>query len=451
MRRKALAVVAVFAALAAVASASLRSPAVAVPQAVKAPVKGGALLAVVPGARGPVLGHADKRALWIGRYSPRLRIFNPVAAWAYASDRERLVLATEAESGSTDPIPTIQFVHSFSVQRYGSTRLSDGHVAALSWGDGYVNAVVQRWCCPASTEIVTIDPTSQKIRSRQRLPNALVQSARVGSTLVLLVGPSTGIGAASLVVVAPDGGIRSTSLGQISAGTDAPQEDGDVDFTRLHQNIPALAVDPDTNRAFVVPGNGAAAAVSLGSLAVSYHDVAQPVSLFGRVHDWLEPKARAKGLNGPIRTARWLGNGVLVVTGGDEAAFKDANGDPRMTWTPAGLKLIDTNSWASKVVDRGADSFTVDGGILLATGSRWDSRDEASATGMGLAAYGLDGTRHLSVFGGRSVSVVLAFRARAFVAAGSDHTMKVVDLARGKLMKDRRAPLAQLLIGDGST
>jgi hypothetical protein len=451
MRRKAFAVVAVVAALAAVASASSRSPAVAVPQAVKAPAKGGTLLAVVPGARGPVLGRADKRALWIGRYSPRLRIFNPVAAWAYAADRERLVLATEAGSGSTDPIPTIQFVHSFSVHRYGSTKLADGHVAALSWGDGYVNAVVQRWCCPASTEIVSIDPASRKVRSRERLPNALIQSARIGSTLVLLVGPPAGLGPATLVVVGPDGGVRSTSLGEIVAGSDAPEEDGEVDFTRLHQSIPALAIDPETNRGFVVPASGAVAAVSLSSLSVSYHDVVQPVSLFGRVHDWLEPKARAKGLNGPIRTARWLGNGVLAVTGGDEAAFKDSSGDPRMTWTPAGLTLIDTNSWGSKVVDRGADSFTVSGGILLATGSRWDSREQAPASGMGLAAYGLDGTRHLSVLGGRSVSVVLAFRTRAFVAAGRDHAFTVVDLARGKLMDDRRAPLAQLLIGDASS
>jgi hypothetical protein len=450
MRRKALASVAALAALVAVASASSRSPAVAVPQAANAPAKGGTLLAVVPGARGPVLGRADKRALWVGRYSPRLRIFNPVAAWAYAADRERLAIATEAEAGTSDPIPTIQFVHSFSLQRYGTTKLSDGHVAALAWGDGSVNAVVQRWE-PASTEIVTIDPASQKIRSRERLPNMLLQSARVGSTLVLLVGPSTGIGTATLLVVDPDGAIRTTTLAQIVAGSNLPSEDGDVDFAQLRQNIPGLAVDPDAGRAFVVPASGAVASVSLTTLAVTYHDVAQPVSLLGRVHDWLEPSASAKGLNGPIRTARWLGNGVLGVTGGDETAARDANGDPHMTWTPAGLTLIDTNSWGSKLIDRGADSFTVDGGSLLVTGSRWDSLNEATATGMGLAVYGLDGARRLSAFGDRSVFVVLAFRARAYIEAGNEHRLKVVDLNRGTLMKDRTAPVAQLLIGDGST
>ena len=149
--------------------------------------------------------------------------------------------------------------------------------------------------------------------------------------------------------------------------------------------------------------------------------------------------------------ARWLGSGVLAVTGGDEAMFKDANGEPRMSWTPAGLRLIDTNSWGSKVIDRGADSFTLTGDTLLATGSRWDSRDEASSTGMGFAAYGLDGTRKLSVLRGRSLVVALAFRARAYLAGGNNQPLKVVDLGSGKLMKDRKAPIAQLLIGDGST
>jgi hypothetical protein len=454
MKRKALALVAAFAALAAVASASSRAPSVAVPQAIKAPEKEGRLLAVIPGSRGPVLGHADKRAVWIGRYSARLRVFNPVVAWAYASEGERLVIATETETGTNNPVSTstIQFIHSFSVARYGLTKLGEGHVAALSWGDGYVNVVLQRWCCPESIEVVSIDPSSQKIRARTGLANSLLQAARVGSTLVLLVGPSTGLGTATLVVVGPDGGVRTVALDQIVAGHELPNEDeSNPDFTKFRQNVPGLAVDPDNGRAFVVPAAGRVAEVSLGSLAVSYHNVAHPVSLFDRVHNWLEPKANAKGLNGPMRTARWLGSGVLAVTGADEAMFKDENGDPRMTWTPAGLTLIDTNSWGSKLIDRGADSFTVAGDTILATGSRWDSRDNASATGMGIAAYGMDGKRRLSLLRGRALSVALAFRSRAYLSGRNNEPLKVVDLAKAKLMKDRRAPIAELLVGDGST
>ena len=82
MRRSALAILVGLATLAAVASASTRAPGVAVPQVAKSPAKElGPLLALVPGARGPVLGHADKRALWVGRHSPKLRLYNSVRGW----------------------------------------------------------------------------------------------------------------------------------------------------------------------------------------------------------------------------------------------------------------------------------------------------------------------------------------------------------------------------------
>ena len=444
MRRTALAVVAV-AALVAVAAASSRAPAVAVPQAAKAPAKSGPLLAVVPGDRGPVLGRADKRALWIGRRSPRLRIFNSMAGWAYSPDHDRLALATESPRAG----PRLQFVNPYSLVRSGITRLGSGHVVALAWGKD-VSVVVDRDCCPASFDVVAVDTATTKIRRRTKLPNTLLQSARIGGTLVLLAAPATGIGATTIVVVGPAGDVRSIELSQIAAGMEhsQPFDGGDPDFTKFRQNIPGLAVDAATNRAFVVPAAGEVAEISLGDLTVSYHAVAQPVSLLGRVHDWLEAKATAKGMNGPMRKARWLGSGVLAVTGADEAMFKDANGQPRMTWAPAGLRLIDTNTWGSKLIDRGADEFTVDGASLLATGSRWDSRDEASATGMGLAAYGFDGARRLSVLSGRRLWVALAFRGRAYV--WDDLTLRVVDLASGTV-KSRLRPLPQLLIGDGST
>src|SRR5436309_9139827 len=98
MKRSALAVLVAFVTLAAVAAAaSSRAPAVAVPQAAKSPAKElGPLLAVVAGARGPVLGRADKRAIWIARRGPKLRIYNWVNAWAYAPDGSALALATQS-------------------------------------------------------------------------------------------------------------------------------------------------------------------------------------------------------------------------------------------------------------------------------------------------------------------------------------------------------------------
>src|ERR687888_401348 len=412
MKRSALAALAVLAALAAVASASSRAPSVAVPRAAESPAKElGPLLAVVPGARGPVLGRTDKRAIWIGRRSPKLRLVDP-----------RLVI------------------------RRALTRLPSGYVSALAWGDDRINLVLNDFDT-RQIEVVSVDTATHRISVGAKITGSIVGIKRAGGTIIALLGPRRGIGTATLAVVDPSGATRTVGLAEIQAGSDMGDGSEPPDFAHLQQNIPGLAVDPETGRAFVVPANGRIAEVALSSLGVSYHSLVQPVSLLGRLHDWVEPKAQAKGANGPVRFARWLGSGVLAVTGGDETAALDSSSQLHVTWTAAGLKLVDTNTWATKVVDRGADSFAVVGDSLLVTGSRLS---ESSRTGMGFAPYALDGTPKLSVLHGDAAYLELAFRGKAYLTLGELYTKKVVDLASGRLLKDRHAPLAELLIGDGS-
>jgi hypothetical protein len=69
---------------------------------------------------------------------------------------------------------------------------------------------------------------------------------------------------------------------------------------------------------------------------------------------------------------------------------------------------------------------------------------------MGIAAYGLDGSKRFHLLAGKPTGVVLTFRGRAYLSDGSYNRLKVVDLGKGTLLKDRRTPIAQLLIGDGS-
>jgi hypothetical protein len=413
-----------------------------VPQVAAKPAKGeGALLAVVPGARGPVLGRADKRAVWLARRSPRLRIFNPLVAWTYAADRTQLALATEYQSG-TVPLSSVQFVDPASLTRVARTKLGVGSVAAMAWAADRVNVVLRQWCCPGSFDVVGIGASTHKVISRRHVDRNLVSVRRAGDALVLLTSPEAGIGAAALTVVDVDGTMRSTALDRIPAGMDTPDEGGSAAAHR--QNIPGLAVDSAGTRAFVVSGGGPVGEVALSTLDVSYHDPAQPVSLLGRLRDWAEPPASAKGLNGPIREARWLGGGVLAVAGGDETAKLTPNGDLDVSWSPVGLRLIDTRTWGVRMIDRGADAVTLDGGLLLATGSRFAS-DEAQ-TGMGLAVYGFDGARRVAALQGEAAFVELSFRGRAYLSMGGSQSTWVVDLATGAV-KERRSDLAQLLIG----
>ncbi len=422
MKRSVLAVLVAFAALAAVAAAaSSRAPTVAVPQAAKSPAKEvGPLLAVVPGARGPVLGRADKRAIWVARRSPKVRLYNTVRAWAYAPEASAIALATQPEA--TDGGAKLHFVEPRLLSRVAVSRLPWGNVAALAWGDDRVNVVLQN---SGQIEIVSVDAATHRVSVAAKIDGALVGSDRVGGRLVLLTAPAQGIGTASLAVIEPTGALRSVTLAETQAGTDLGDEGSPPDFAKMRQNIPALAVDPDAGRAFVIPAHGSVAEVSLSTLAVSYRSLVQPVSLLGRLHDWVEPEAEAKGLTGPVRTARWLGSGVVAVTGGDETATVDA----------------------SNQVHVSSDSFAVDGDSLLVTGSTWGDSDR---TGMGLAVYGFDGARKLSVFRGDAARVVLAFRGKAYVDLGRPYTATVVDLASGRILADRHAPLARLLIGDGS-
>src|SRR5919201_1359327 len=216
MKRSALAVLAVFAALAAVASASSRAPSVGVPRAAKSPAKElGPLLAVVPGGRGPVIGHADRRALWVGRYSPKLRIFNPVVAWAYARDGSGIILATqpEADRGA----PKLQFVDPVFVTRRALVRLPWGYVAAIAWGEGRVNVILDD---SQQVRILGVDAATHRVSLGPTWAGRLFGVKRVDGTIVVLFGPKEGIGGATLGVVDPSGALRTVAVPEIQVGND---------------------------------------------------------------------------------------------------------------------------------------------------------------------------------------------------------------------------------------
>src|SRR3954468_4406895 len=298
MRKVGIAALALAAASAALAAAGAsHAPAVEVPHVAAKPAKGeGALLVVVPGARGPVLGRADKRAVWIARRSPRLRIFNPVAAWAYSPDRTRLALVTQAQQGVDDPAATLQVVEPATLTRSTRLQVGTGYVAGIAVGSSRTTVALERSCCPSSIEIVGVDSARGRVVARQRLDASVVAVARSGSALVLLTAPPAGIGTAEIVVAAEDGSVRSRALDGITAGLSLNGEES-FDPAKMRQERPGLAVDAANDVAYVVPGSGSVARIDLASLAVSYHAPAEPVSLLGRLHDWVEPQAAAKGLN----------------------------------------------------------------------------------------------------------------------------------------------------------
>jgi hypothetical protein len=256
---------------------------------------------------------------------------------------------------------------------------------------------------------------------------------RTPGGFVLLVGPEEGFGPARIVVADANAVLRSTTLDVVAGYT---QPDGEPYVFR--QRLPGLAVDPEGGRAFVVTPENQVVEIDLATLAVRRHDLSQAVSLLGRLHDWLEPAAHAKASDGPVRTARWLGNGMLAVTGNDGHATVSGGRIERQTWTPAGLKLIDTATWSVRPIDDRVSGFVFADGLLLATGST-----------IGLVGYSPYGAARFALFPDRSpwVSAVVDGHAYVGFGGGPDQTLTVVDLATGQVVGERQGILPQLLVG----
>ena len=116
---------------------------------------------------------------------------------------------------------------------------------------------------------------------------------------------------------------------------------------------------PAGNRAYVIGAGEPFAEVDLAAMTVAYHGAGAG------------SRSLAKAVNGPERTATWLGNGLIAVTGSDAHSVvgaKDGQSFEHVWWTPAGLTLVDTKDWSSRLIDPNATSVEVANGLLLATG-----------------------------------------------------------------------------------
>ena len=133
------------------------------------------------------------------------------------------------------------------------------------------------------------------------------------------------IGPASLVFADPRG-VRATRLPSIRAG-EVPGGGGISQW-----RLPGLAVDPAGAEAYVADPDGQVAEIDLRTLAVSSHEPTAQHSFLARLDGWLEPTASAKGDSGPVRQAQWIGNGVLLVSGGN---LDDS--EEQLASDPAGL------------------------------------------------------------------------------------------------------------------
>jgi hypothetical protein len=400
-----------------------------------------ALLAQSTGTRVTTI---DRNTLMAIR--PRSAPLGAVDAWAFGPDGSQLAVAAHANANLPEP-DSIRLV-SLPMLKLVAKRVSlDGSARAVLWARAARIVALVGYCCPDTTAVEVVDPPARRVVGRQELDGAVVATARAEDSLVLLAAPRTGIGASRLLVVAADGTVRTVGLERIAAGYFWPDQATDPIGA---QRIPALTVDTANSRAFVLSPDGLAAEIDLRTLGVSYHELAAPRSLVSRLTDWLQPSAQAKGLNGPARYARWLGNGLIALTGSDETATRDASGQASFRSDPAGLAIVDTRDWTVRMLDRGADWATIADDALLATGRSWSSASRR-ATGMGLAVYGPDRALRFHLWRGTSAWVDAVWAGRGYIDVTNAGRAKifVIDLGSGRVIRERKSPVPVPLLGDG--
>jgi len=298
-------------------------------------------------------------------------------------------------------------------------------------GRGYFERL--HWVAPdlllASTSglpsrVVALDPAEQRVLSEHELGGTVLSSHPVEGGLVLLLAPSDRIGPARLAVF--DGeSVRTAELREIRAGWE--QESETEDDYRSRQSIPGLAVDPSGSRALVVPAGNRVAEVNLETLAVAYHDLSEPVSLLGRLRDWLEPAAHAKTTDGPERNAVWLPSGLVAVSGSHYVADGD-----RMDVTPAGLALIDPGDWSVRRLSDEPNWVSIRGDALLASSWKENSNEQ------GVIVFDADGEERFSLTR-RAADLSQASGGLLYVATANGSRYELVDLVTGETV-GRAAP-----------
>ena len=327
-----------------------------------------AALAVVAPAAGAAAAPRVLGIDWAGPAS-RLAWFDPAAmrvlpgptaplawhngSWSFDPARTRL-----AVGGNGD---VLRLVDTTRMRVLGDVSLApDGdYVGGVTWlRRDRVLAFVGR---TADATLAVVDPGTRQVVRSVPLGQPVMALGRLPGALVLLLRPPDGIGPARLAVVDANGRVRSVVLDRIAVGSPLQVEENKVVKTRYA----GLAVDP-AGTAYVVAAEGIAQ-VDLRTLAVSYRT---------------PPRALAKMLSGPFRTARWLGGGLVALAGG---SYTTANRETALT--PYGLRVLDVRSWTMRVLDPRATSFAAGDGFLVTQGGR-------AAVG-----YGLDGTERFRVEG----------------------------------------------------
>ena len=286
-----------------------------------------------------------------------------LCSWSFSPDRVQLAFS--------DCNGTLAFANVRAMKPAGSMYVTArlGSVDGLAWlradrllATGHVDT---------ATTLVVIDPARRKIVRRVELDGETWGRAVAGDRTVYLLAPWGGYASAQIAVADADGNVRTATIDRITVGT--VFDEGETDPTS-HTRGAGFAVDPDGGHAYVVSPDLLVADVDLSTLAVSYHGPTRTL---------------AKFTDGPQRHARWLGNGLLAVSGAD--CTTTGTGSSRdSVCKPYGLHVVDTRTWTVHTIDPAAEFFAPATDALLVERGAYLSKHET-------VALGFDGSQRYAV------------------------------------------------------
>ncbi len=274
---------------------------------------------------------------------------------------------------------------------------TDDRVLANLWGE--------------QPRVATLQPGARKPVVVRDLDGMILKSEPAGEDLVFLLGPRDGIGQARLALF--DGNaVRYVDLPGIRAGWD---ESGEQEDYRARQLLPALAVEPNGERAVVIAPGGGVVLVDLASLTTTQHELTQQASLFERFRDWVEPGAWAKMIDGPELNAAWGSvialSGVTYTTEGESTRA-----------TPSGLAFIHPDNW---IVDHESDvPAWVDMRDEFLLASAWDEE----TGGQTLEVYTTDGLKLCALERGGQADLSQTAGRLLYVSTQDGREIEIVDL-----------------------
>jgi hypothetical protein len=263
--------------------------------------------------------------------------------------------------------------------------------------------------------LLWVDAASRKVIARRAVTGWPASTLTVPGGLAVVLGPQEGVGPLRVLVLDSSGGVRTIQVDGIEGGANYARRNGRV-------LTPAVTVDHETNRLFVVAAQGLLVAeVDLASGAVAYHSLGASASK-GNVGVWW-------------RHALWAGDGRIAVTGSTWPPVR--RGRPFNGPVPFGLRVIDTATWTIATLDARPDSMHVSGDTVLATGTRWfDGSRRSESTG--LLAFDPEGRRAYTRFRGRHVALLGSRGRLGYVWVRRTRTAHIIDMTDGHTIREVR-------------